>query len=121
MSPTDKIKKTSTSHNILFHPLEHPFGSMAPQVIGHRVNAIQGRLHTQAPNEVFGVVLVEVKGDLGHIFPGLVTGVTVKTGLHKKRRAPIKPQGMDGSGDMSVRRFVDRPTSGQLSNVEPGG
>ena len=68
----------SPSYNILFDSLEHPFGSVAPQVVGHGVNTVQGRLHAQAPNEVFGVVFVEVKGDLGHIFPGLVTGVDVK-------------------------------------------
>lgn len=51
----------------LSHSLEHLLGSEAAQVAGHRVNAVQGRLHVQASNEIFGAVLVEVKGQLGHI------------------------------------------------------
>ena len=84
---------------------------MTPQVVGYRVNTIQGRLYAQAPNEVFGVVLVEVKGDLGHIFPGLVTGVEVKPCLNRKKCYPIKCKGSDGSRYMAVRLFsVNRPT-----------
>lgn len=49
------------------HSLEHLLGSVAAQVAGHGVDAVQGRLHVQASDEIFGAVLVEVKGQLGHI------------------------------------------------------
>lgn len=51
------------------HSPQHLFGSIAAQVIGHRVSAIQGGFHVQAANEILWVVLVEVKGQLGHICP----------------------------------------------------
>lgn len=73
---------TASTHRV-FDSLEHTLGSVTPQVVGHGVNTIQGGLHTQAPNEVAGIVLVEVKGDLGHVLPVLVPGERVKTGLEE--------------------------------------
>lgn len=49
--------------------LQHTLGSVAPQVIGQRISAVQGRFHIQAANEILGMVLVEVKSQLGHICP----------------------------------------------------
>lgn len=63
---TDKHK------SVKIHSLEHLLGSEAAQVTGHRVNAVQGRLHVQASDEILGAVLVEVKGQLGHICPLLL-------------------------------------------------
>lgn len=56
--------QTSTRH---CHLLQHLFGCMTAQVIGHRINTVQSCFHVQAPNEVPGIVLVEVKSQLGHI------------------------------------------------------
>lgn len=50
-----------------FHSLQHTFGSVTAQVIGHRISTIQGCFHIQAANEILRVVLVEVKSHLGHI------------------------------------------------------
>lgn len=49
--------------------LQHLFGSVTAQVIGHRISPVQGRFDVQAANEIFGIVLVEVKCHLGHICP----------------------------------------------------
>lgn len=47
--------------------LQHTFGSVTAQVVGHRISTIQCCFHVQAANEIFGVVLIEVKSHLGHI------------------------------------------------------
>jgi len=67
-----------------FHSLQHLFGSVTTQVVGHRVSTIQGCFHIQAANEILGVVFVEVKSQLGHIcavllpaLNGLISGGTV--------------------------------------------
>lgn len=63
-----KYQKAFWKHLADFpHSLQHLLGSVAAQVAGHRVNAVQGRLHVQASNKIFGAVLVEVKGQLRHI------------------------------------------------------
>lgn len=53
------------------HSLEHIFGGIAPQVIGHRISTIQGCFHVQAADEVLGVGFVEVQSQLGHVYPVL--------------------------------------------------
>lgn len=60
----------------LSHSLQHLLGGVAAQVTGHGVDAVQGRLHVQASNEIFGAVLVEVKGQLGHICSLLLPALT---------------------------------------------
>lgn len=44
----------------LFHSLQHIFGSVTAQVIGHSISTVQGRFHIQAANEILGAILVEV-------------------------------------------------------------
>ena len=42
---------------------------MTAQVVGQRINTVHGCFHVQAADEILGVVFVEVKSQLDHIFP----------------------------------------------------
>ncbi len=81
----------------LFHSLQHLFGSVTAQVIGHRINTVQGRFHIQAANEILGVVLVQIERQFGHICPvlwpvlaELISGGAVLWGDRKRNISQVK-------------------------------
>lgn len=91
------------------HSLQHLFCSVTAQIIGHRIDAIEGCFHIQAADEVFWVVLVEVECQFSHICPfpqpeiiGLISGGTVLWEKEETRELD----------EMGLERFVEvTPTS----------
>lgn len=80
-----------------FYSLQDLFGCITTQIVGHGVCSVQGSPHVQAANEVLGVVLVEVKGQLGHIcavlpktFDVLIPGGAVLRGDERRGRSAQK-------------------------------